>query len=281
MRIVQIVLEGASAYERKSQAIDAAALAPSHEIALRPAEPFDPAGAGVAHVYGPFELPFRLFARFPLPYVASGRPAKRRFALRSARQPGYVVAPVSSEEADLLPEAVDERYFATPPVREAGPRRLIGTFAGGRHGVRAMVEQTAARIARFRDDVDWHLFDTPPGPEDLARLDAWVDPAVDERDYDGFVAEAVVCGIVTIASRTAVNRQRLEQGRTGLLVPPGDPNELAHAVLAALFKSEVRQQRLDAARQTASKFRPYHRLRVLVQMYANLLETARDTPGLT
>ena len=41
-----------------------------------------------------------------------------------------------------------------------------------------------------------------------------------ENDFDGFVAEAIAAGTAVIASRTAINVQRLEKGRTGVLVPP-------------------------------------------------------------
>ena len=51
--------------------------------------------------------------------------------------------------------------------------------------------------------------------------------------------------------------------------PPA--NELTHAILAALFKPEVAQQKIEAARQTISKFHPRQRLRALTQ----LIETAR------
>ena len=128
-----------------------------------------------------------------------------------------------------------------------------------------------ARIHRFREDVQWRLFSHPPSPEEIASVDVWVDPAVEEDDYDGFVAEALAVGVIAVAARTPVNEQRCERGRTGFLVPPCDPNELTHAILAALFKPEVGRARAEAARQTVSKYRSRHRLRVLTQMYEHLI----------
>ena len=93
----------------------------------------------------------------------------------------------------------------------------------------------------------------------------------DESDFDGFVAEALVAGLPVVASRVKLNALRLEQGRTGFLVPPRDPNELAHAILAALFKPERATSKSNAARQTASKFRAKQRLRVLMHMYETLV----------
>ena len=100
----------------------------------------------------------------------------------------------------------------------------------------------------------------------------WVDPALTDDDRDGFVAEALVRGNVVVASRTTINVQRLEKGRTGLLVPPNDPNELTHAILAALFKFELGQIKISAARQTISKFHPRQRLRALTPVYQSLLK---------
>jgi glycosyltransferase involved in cell wall biosynthesis len=145
----------------------------------------------------------------------------------------------------------------------------VASFA--RASTRNAVEQTMARIHRFRDDIVWDLFAEPPEPEDLARVDLWSDPAVDETDYDGFVAEALVLGLPVVAARTPVNALRLEEGRTGFLVPPKDPNEMTHAILSALFKRERAQEKLAAARQTASKFRARQRIRVLTRMYENLI----------
>jgi len=80
------------------------------------------------------------------------------------------------------------------------------------------------------------------------------------------VAEAQVIGKIVVATRIPINVKRLENGRIGLLVPPGDANELTHAILAALFKSEVVQQKIEAAKLTISKFHPRQCLRALVQL---------------
>ena len=132
-----------------------------------------------------------------------------------------------------------------------------------------MIERTIPRIHRTREDIDWLLLDEVP--TDFDQFDVWIDPTTDDDDYDGFVAEALVAGKIVVASRTPINVKRLEKGRIGILVPPGDPNELTHAILAALFKPEVAQQKIEAARQTISKFHPRQRQRALTQ----LLATAR------
>ena len=180
-------------------------------------------------------------------------------------------ADISLNYANLeLPEAVE--HFMEPRLQpgnspaKAGAPYTLGSF--NRRKVRRMIESTIPRIHRTREDVEWLLLDQPPSPEDFAQFDAWIDPAIEDDDYDGFVAEALVAGKIVVASRTPINVKRLEKGRTGILVPPGDPNELTHAILSALFKPEVAQQKIEAARQTISKFHPRHRLRALTQLLA-------------
>jgi len=168
-----------------------------------------------------------------------------------------------------LPEAVEDTYWsgAPPPsaASAAEDRSAPHTIASfSRRSIIPFVEQTIARLHRTREDIEWLLLDEPPA--DFADFDAWIDPAIEDDDLDGFVAEAQVCGKVVVATRTAINIKRLEKGRTGILVPLRDPNELTHAILAGLFKPEVAQQKIEAAKQTISKFHPRQRLRALTQL---------------
>jgi hypothetical protein len=274
MRIAQIVLPNASAYERKSQSIDAAGLAAQHEVTLYTDPHLAAArGADIAHVYASDELPTAAFRGFPIPYVSSVDLPASRWPFRRPTRPALVTSPLFEKTAEgrqsALPEAVDGAYFEQRehPVR-SGSLFTIGSFA--RSTTRNAVEQTEARLQRFRNDVQWIELAHPPGPADLTRVDVWVDPAVRADDFDGFTAEALVSGLPVVASRTPLNERRLERGRTGFLVPPGDPNELAHAILAALFKPEVAEGKKVAARQTTAKFRSVQRLRVLIHLYETL-----------
>ena len=232
MKIAQIVTPGASEYERKSQRVDFAALSQAgHQVAVYQSADVD---AEVAHVYGKAK-------RVKIPHV------------------------VDAELA--LPEAVEEHYWTTNDQQRTA--NLLGTFA--RKHMQNAIAQAYARLTRTRDDIEWRLFERPPTPEELAEIAVWVDPALGDDDRDGFTAEALVSGNVVVASRTTINVQRLEKGRTGFLVPPNDPNELTHAILAALFKPELGQAKSSAARQTISKFRPRQRLRALTPIYESLL----------
>lgn len=262
MRLAQVLLPSASEYERKSQRIDFAALSTSHDVALVSIPEITRERFDVAHVYAGKELASAAFVRFPVPYLSSAPLPKSRWSLRKPVAPAQVVTPLN------LPEAVEETYFQALAKTSSGT--VIGTYGPKRPGVTSMIERSLARIHRFRTDLVWNVFDHVPTREDLAGVDVWVDPATDESDYDGCVAEALVSGTACVATRTAVNVARLEKGRTGFVVPVNDPNELVHAILAALFKPEVAQQKIESAGQTQSKFRPRQRLRILEKLYDTL-----------
>jgi hypothetical protein len=279
MRIAQIILPDASEYERKCQRIDFVALGAKHDVRVVSPDAIGDglADAQIAHVYAGRELPPSLFRRFPLPYVASADVPRSRWMLRKPVAPHYVVSPLTEPPGagrlQPLPEAVEDTYFDGADGATDRSRRddvkVVGSFV--RQSVRNAVEQTRARIQRFRADVTWTLFREPPSPRDLREVDIWVDPATRDDDFDGFVAEALVSGVPVAAAKTSLNRLRLEQNRTGFLVPVNDPNEMTHAILAALFKPEVAEAKLTAARQTASKFRARQRLRILTHMYETLI----------
>jgi hypothetical protein len=275
MRVAQIILAGASLYELKSQRIDAA---------LPGVERADAAiGFDLAHVYGPPSLP-RL--RIGVPFAANARMPQHWWQPRIP-QPRAVVTPFD------MPEAVEEIFFTanaesmnpgtdtrnpTPDPRQQETElqhsalstpHTVGVLL--RRSVQNIVEQTMHRLQRTREDIAWKLFETPPGPQEMTSITVWIDPAIDADDYDGFTAEALVTGRVVVASRTPINLQRTEKGRTALLVPANDSNELTHAILTALFKPEVGLERGIAAQQTISKFRPRRRHRALATLYETLL----------
>ncbi|MFP5245994.1 MAG: glycosyltransferase [Thermoanaerobaculia bacterium] len=216
-------------------------------------------------MYASGELPSSAFLKFPVPYVSSVPMKTHQWSWRKPVEPDFVISPLGDKP---VPEAVEDGYFEQREKR-SNEIKVVGSFA--RADTKKLVEQTVGRIERFRSDVRWQIYDHVATPEDLATVDAWVDPAVSENDFDGFTAEALVVGLPVVATRTPINVWRLEQGRTGLLVPPGDPNEMTHAILSILFKGEVAETKLAAARQTVSKFRSRQRLRILGHMYDTLI----------
>ena len=240
--IAQILLDGASEYERKSQRIDAA----SFEISDN---------ASIAHVYAPKNWQREI----DIPYIANTPPKRAPFSFRKRNDPREIVTPFN------VPEAVEDAYFRTNTQE---PAATIGSFQ--RKSITPLIEQSMHRIDRFRDDITWRLFTHVPSPDDIASVGVWVDPAVEDDDYDGFVAEAMAGGVMVVAARTPINEQRCEGGRAGFLVPRNDPNEMTHAILTALFKPEAARARSEASRQTVAKYRSRHRARALALLYEKL-----------
>ena len=252
MKIAQIVAPDASEYERKSQRVDFAALSEAgHHVAVYQSADVD---GDLAHVYGKAR-------RIKITHVI----------FRDEGSGPAVRIPHVVDAGLAIPEAVEEAWFAAGGSQLAASRKPIAA-SFSRRNLHNIIAQTNARLTRTRGDIEWRLFERPPVPEELAEIAVWVDPTLSDDDRDGFVAEALVGGNVVVASRTIINVRRLEKGRTGFLVPPNDPNELTHAILSALFKPELGQEKLSAARQTNSKFRPRQRLRALVPIYESLLQ---------
>jgi hypothetical protein len=273
MRILQIVTPGASEYERKSQRIDHATLSETCEILVAAPEDASAVTADIAHVYLSSRSDAGKLSSLALPSVSSVALPPPLWTWRRRTIERVVVSPLRSETLKFVPEAVEQMYWETAeavrPERGEDRLRVVGSYY--RPAVMNMIEQTLLRIQRFRSDVIWKRFSHPPRAADLATLDLWVDPTGDPTDLDGSVAEAMVAGVPVVATRTPINSIRMENGRTGVLVPIDDPNELTHAILTALFKPETVIGRQQAALQTLAKFKPRQRLRALVQLYRTLI----------
>lgn len=286
VKVAQLIVEPLSAYDTKCQQLDYAGLAANATVSpfwFRDGEYLNERSdlltrrdfqnglksMDVLHAYGSIEEHGSALHGMPIPFIASR--ALRSGGLFSGRvaPPAAVVSPTGDT---LLPEAVAAEYFGAAKFsRRARGTYTLGTFVGGTERVRKFCEQTLARLLRFRDDLEWELFETAVAPDTLSRLDLWVDPRTDAADYSGFTAEALVSGLPVVAARTSINRIRLEDGLCGFLFPPADPNELAHAVLAALFKPEAGDSRLLRAAETADRFLSCHRMQRLVAIYQQVI----------
>ena len=280
MLIGQLLAEQCSLYERKHHQLDTLSLALKHEfvslierdrafispsgdrIGKRALSSYlSSAGVAILHVYG--EPADGLDVA--IPFVApSSRPGERRWFRRAPASPAALTSPFGSRG---LPEAVDPSLFQRVAL-DRSEKRTIGSLQ--RASTSSLIQLTMLRIARVRGDVEWREFAAPPSAIDLQEIALWVDPAVDEADFDGFTAEALVAGLPVIASQTAINEQRLDRGAAGILVKRNDPNELSHAILKAMFKPETIEPRIFAARQIAERFRVERRRDTLDRMYREI-----------
>jgi len=84
-----------------------------------------------------------------------------------------------------------------------------------------------------------------------------VDVAVVPSLYEpfGLVAlEALACGVPVVATTAGGLKEIVEDGKSGLLVPPGDAPALARALLALLTNGSLRTKLAEDARQRAEQF---------------------------
>jgi hypothetical protein len=216
-------------------------------------------GATVAHLYGRSLLSPGLLRRLAIPVVAAAPTRPSRIPWRRVKQPDAILDPGS------VPPGVDPAYFQVAVAQKGG--RRVGVLVRGAEGTRA-VGSTRQRIERFRDDVRWSLFHSVPDGGEMQFLDVWIDPTP-HHDRGG-VPEAMAAGVPVIAARTPSSQALLDDGRAGFLFPPGDANELAHAVLAALFRPEITQPKRRRAAELAERFRLERRAEALLRIYREL-----------
>ena len=78
--------------------------------------------------------------------------------------------------------------------------------------------------------------------------DILINPALSEP-FGRSLIEANACGVPTIASRTDGMTELIEQGKNGILVEPGDVDDLAQAMTTLLSREDLRQRMGQAGRQ--------------------------------
>ncbi len=101
-------------------------------------------------------------------------------------------------------------------------------------------------------------------------------PSGDTEGLPNVVIEAMAQGVPVIGSRHSGIIEAVEDGRTGVLVPPGDPAALARAIQALAADPQRRQLMGAEARRRADQcFNAVHQSRLLEDL---LLSVSRDAP---
>jgi len=162
---------------------------------------------------------------------------------QARREAGAVGVPLVVYSGRLVWEkGVQTLIEAVPDIaaRHPGLRVLIA----GRGPLEAELRDLAARTAASAVEFAGFL------PEQRLRpLVAAADCAVVPSRYEPFgmvAVEAAALGTPVVASDVGGLREVVDPGRTGLLVPPGDPEALAHAV-AQVLSDPVRADAMAAA----------------------------------
>lgn len=181
-------------------------------------------------------------------------------------------------KAEVIHPAVDLGFFSPSPARVgAAPLRLIGAGSliwrkGFEYALRALAElkrrgfdqlqltligdgPDRQRLLFAIDELALHgqvelAGRQPPAAirERLRSSDIFLLPSVSEG-ISNAALEAMACGLPVVASDCGGMAEAIEDGRSGLLVPPRDPQAIADAVIRLAADRELRARLGRAARQ--------------------------------
>jgi glycosyltransferase involved in cell wall biosynthesis len=135
-----------------------------------------------------------------------------------------------------------------------GSRRAVLEKLAAKHGVTHLVE-----FLGHRDDV----------PALLAAADIFVLPSRSEAFPNGAI-EAMAAGLPVVASAVGGLLDLVETGRTGILVPPSDPEPLAVAI-RTLYEDPQRAR--EMGREARREVRAQYSFERMVASFGDLYET--------
>ncbi len=192
------------------------------------------------------------------------RAARLALGIRSGPVVGFIGRLARPKEPLDLLEAMSRLSQGTLLIAGAGPLRpKIERFAR-RHALEDRV-----LLLGSREDV----------PDLLAAMDIFVLPS----RWEGLplaVIEAMMAGLPVLATAVGGVPELVEDGVTGLLVPPRDPEALAWALARLLSDPPLRRRMGAAGREKALReFRIDRMLEETSRLYEGLLATARRRAG--
>ena len=110
-------------------------------------------------------------------------------------------------------------------------------------------------------------------PEVLAALDVVAMPSMFGEGLPYAAIEALAAGRPVVGFPTAGIPEVVVDGETGLLVPPGDVDALAQALIRVLGDDELRERMSVGARKDAQRFTIARHVDSLIAIYRELLTT--------
>lgn len=143
-------------------------------------------------------------------------------------------------------KGIDTLINALALVKRPGLRAVIaGT---GRPEYLATLRRLAA-VAGVDDIIQWagHVDDTIPL---ISRADIGVTPSRARESFGLATAEYMACGKPVIATTAGAQREFIDNGVNGLLIPPDNPAVLADAITRLCDSPALRRQLGAAARET-------------------------------
>lgn len=220
-------------------------------------------------------------------------------------------AGIRSAKLEVIPNGLPDKLFA--PAEPALPRDpkvvRIGMISRMNHQVKQhdMFLRVAARLARRIPQARFVLIGDGPLrpalealvaqlelsdrviflgdrrdiPAVFASLDVSVMPSSSES-LSNVIMESMAAGVPVVASNVGGNPELVENGKSGLLLPPGDEGQFAAALETLLARPDLRKQFGAAARERALAEYTIPRVRDRYQdLYRSLLAEKGWKPSLS
>jgi len=165
---------------------------------------------------------------------------------------------------DLLLRALPAVLAQAPEARLV----MLGADNFGEHPDYVAALGTLAQELGVHEHVLWAFADRPA--DALAALDVLAHPA-DREPFGRVVLEALALGVPVVAINRAGPAEIIEDGISGLLVPPDDPAALAQAIVRLLQDEDLRDTISDGARIRASHFSAHAMAARVFELYEEVL----------
>lgn len=190
---------------------------------------------------------------------------------------------------DVSPEPHRLLFVGNTEDRNKGIRTLLGALRRLRGRVPyhlVVVHRPGSKGApRLVQELGLHgrvTFLENLSPEELVRQYNRAQLLVSPSLYEGFglpAAEALACGTPVVATRAGALGEIVEDGASGLLVPPGDEVELAEAIALLLEDGErCRMMGEAGARSVRERFNWRRTAEETLALYEEVLGRSSKTP---
>jgi glycosyltransferase involved in cell wall biosynthesis len=191
---------------------------------------------------------------------------------RTSRDDGDVVIGMLGRLAHWKGQHVFLDAFARAAARADGRRlraRLIGSAMFGEDDYERRLRDQVARLG-IADLVEFRGFREDVAAE-LAELDVLVHASVSPEPFGQVVVEGMAARLPVVASAAGGPSEVVTDGVDGLLVPPGDVEGFADAMVALATDPPLRERLAEAGLRTSAAYRPDAVARQMLAIYERVV----------